>query len=105
MEKNSFIIYIDYEEQFNLLTDEESGQLLKAIIQYEKTRIIPKLNGAVNMAFSFIKNQLDRDREKYQNKCEKNRKNGVMGGRPKKKKEEKKTDNKKSQRFRRKPNG
>ena len=84
MDKSSFLIYLDYEEQFNLLTDEQIGQLMRAIIKYEKTREIPKLNGIVKMAFSFIKTQLDRDREKYEARCEKNRENAKKGGRPRK---------------------
>src|SRR5699024_9840406 len=66
MDKNSFLIYIDYEEQFSLLTDEQLGQLIRAIMKYEKTSEIPKLDGMLKMAFSFIKTQLDRDREKYE---------------------------------------
>ena len=84
MDKSSFLIYLDYEEQVNLLTDEQIGQLMRAIIKYEKTREIPQLNGIVKMAFSFIKTQLDRDREKYEARCEKNRENAKKGGRPRK---------------------
>ena len=84
MDKNSFLMYLDYEEQFNLLSNEEIGILMKAIIHYEKTKEIPNLEGMVKMAFSFIKTQLDRDREKYHKKCEKNKENGTKGGRPKK---------------------
>lgn len=86
MDKNSFLIYLDYEEQFNLLTDEQIGQLMRAIIKYEKTKEIPQLDGMLKMAFSFIKTQLDRDREKYQAKCEQNRENAKRGGRPKRSK-------------------
>lgn len=98
MDKNSFLIYLDYEEQFNLLTDEELGQLIRAIIKYEKTKEISELNGMVKMAFSFIKTQLDRDREKYEKKCEKNKANGAKGGRPKKKQEDI-FESKKTERF------
>lgn len=84
MDKNSFLIYLDYEEQFNLLTDEQVGQLMRAIMKYEKTQEEPKLDGILKMAFSFIKTQLDRDREKYKERCEKNKQNGAKGGRPKK---------------------
>lgn len=94
MDKNSFLIYLDYEEQFNLLTDEQVGQLMRAIIKYEKTGIVPELEGMLKMAFSFIKTQLDRDREKYNKKCEQNRENAKRGGRPKKQ-----TDNKKPNGF------
>lgn len=93
MDKNSFLIYLDYEEQFNLLTDEQVGQLIRAIMKYEKTKEEPNLDGMLKMAFSFIKTQLDRDREKYEEKCEKNRQNGFRGGRPKKNQMENKKPN------------
>lgn len=89
MDKNSFLFYLDYEEHLELLTDEQIGQLIKAMIKYEKTGDVPELKGMVKMAFSFIKTQLDRDREKYNQKCEKNKENGVKGGRPKKNQKEK----------------
>lgn len=87
MDKASFLIYLDYQEQFELLSDEQAGQLIKAIIKYEKTGKIVELDGMVKMAFSFIKTQLDRDRQKYRTKCEKNRENAKKGGRPKKQKD------------------
>lgn len=98
MDKNSFLIYLDYEEQFNLLTDAQVGQLMRAIIKYEKTQEIPELDGMLKIAFSFIKSQLDRDREKYNSRCEKNRENGAKGGRPKKKQEDN-SESEKTERF------
>lgn len=100
MDKNSFLIYLDYQEQFELLTDEQAGQLIKAIIKYEKTGEITKLEGMTKMAFSFIKTQLDRDREKYNKKCEKNKENGRKGGRPKKEQKQEDTfEIEKTERF------
>ena len=52
--KSSFLIYLDYKEQFELLTDEELGQLLRAIMLYEETGKITELSGMLKMAFSFI---------------------------------------------------
>ena len=95
MDKVSFLMYLDYEEQFDLLTNEQIGQLMRAIIKYEKTQEIPEMEGMVKMAFSFIKTQLDRDREKYNKKCEKNKENGTRGGRPRKNQ----MDNEKTERF------
>lgn len=102
-EKKSFVMYLDYEEQFNMLTDEELGVLIRAIIEYEKTKEIPKLDGIVKMAFSFIKGQLDRDREKYDEKCKKNRENGSKGGRPRKDVEENQTVNTETEGLNQKP--
>jgi len=82
--KSSFLIYLDYKEQFELLSDAELGQLLRAIMLYEETREITELSGMLKMAFSFIKTQLDKDRQKYEEMCEKNRENAKKGGRPRK---------------------
>ena len=82
--KSSFLIYLDYKEQFELLSDEELGKLLRAIMLYEETGEITELSGMLKMAFSFIKTQLDKDRQKYEEMCEKNRENAKKGGRPKK---------------------
>ena len=79
MDKASFLIYLDYEEQFKLLTDEQAGQLIKTIIKYEKTGEIVELDGITKMAFSFIKQQLDRDREKWQEERKKRSEAGKKG--------------------------
>ena len=79
MDKSSFLIYLDYQEQFDLLTDEEAGRLIKAIIKYEKTGEIPKLDGMLKMAFSFIKTQLDRDRKKWKEEKQKRSEAGKRG--------------------------
>ena len=74
MDKKSFLLYLENEEQFNLLTDEEAGQLIKTIFRYERTKENPELNGAIKMAFSFIKQQLDRKRQK---KCSRTKRNAI----------------------------
>lgn len=79
MDKSSFLIYLDYQEQFDLLTDEEAGRLIKTIIKYEKTGEIPELDGMLKMAFSFIKTQLDRDREKWKEEKQKRSEAGKRG--------------------------
>ena len=79
MDKSSFLIYLDYQEQFELLTDEQAGQLIKAIIKYEKTGEITKLDGMTKMAFSFIKQQLDRDNEKWKEEKQKRSEAGKKG--------------------------
>ena len=81
-EKNCFTLYKDYTKHFHMLTDEEAGKLIKAIFEYENGIEPEGLEGMVAMAFSFISAQLDRDDEKYAEKCQKNRENGSKGGRP-----------------------
>ena len=81
--KNSFVLYNEYKDQFELLSYEEAGQLIMAIFEYTETGVAPDLNGMVLMAFAFIKKQLDRDAEKYEKTVEKRKEAGKNGGAPK----------------------
>lgn len=81
--KNSFVLYSSYMEQINLLSMEQRGVLLTAIMAYEGKGEIPEMDGMTLMAFTFIKADLDRDAEKYQRTCEARRSAGLLGGRPK----------------------
>lgn len=86
MEKRSFLMYLEYEDQLSDLTDEELGQLMRAIFKYERDGMEPKFNGLLKMAFSFIKGNLNRDKQKYDKRCETSAINGKKGGRPSTKK-------------------
>lgn len=82
--KNSFVVYHSYRDTLKTLTDEQVGRLFRAILDYEIDCIEPQfIDGMVQMAFNFIKNDLDANRKKYDNVCERNRQNGQKGGRPK----------------------
>ena len=60
-----FPMYHDYRQHLALLSHEEIGRLLLALLDYSDQGILPKLGGSANMAFSFIKAQIDRDHQKY----------------------------------------
>ncbi|MGN0674310.1 MAG: DUF6291 domain-containing protein [Oscillospiraceae bacterium] len=83
-EKKSFILYHSYGEIFSELTDEEAGQLIKAIFAHEIDGAAPDMDRLVKMAFLPIKSNLERDRAEYESVCEKRRESGRLGGRPKK---------------------
>ena len=78
--KNSFVLYKDYEELFDRLSDEEAGQLIKAIFDYERSGELPELPRLLEFILLPIKNTLDRDSDKYDKIVEKRRKAGAMGG-------------------------
>ena len=85
MSQTSFILYQSYKNQFSLLSMEQRGQLITAIFNYNETSEAGlELDPLCAMAFSFIKDTLDRDTRSYEERCEKNRENGKKGGRPKK---------------------
>lgn len=102
MDSKSIIIHSDIKDHIDLLSDEEAGQLFKAIIAYaECGTVFSTDNRVLNMAFSFIKSQIDKDVAKYEEKCRKNREIGKLGGRPRKNQ----TDSTKTERLNKKPNG
>lgn len=82
--KSAFKIYGSYAEQVNALTDSEAGRLFKALVNYRNGKEPKNLSGMEQIAFLFIRQQMDYDCEKYERRCEQNRKNGMKGGRPKK---------------------
>lgn len=55
-----------------------------AMFQYEKTKEKPELDQVSDMAFCFIRSQMERDQQAYEEKCELGRQNGMKGGRPRK---------------------
>lgn len=81
--KNSFVLYTEYFEHFSLLTLEQQGLLINAIFKYQLGQELPEMDSCLKMAFSFIKAQLDRDNEKYDQICKKRSEAGKQGGRPK----------------------
>lgn len=85
-EKKSFLVYHAWRKQLALLTDEQKGKLLMAMIDYSEFGKQPDLDDITNMAFSFISMQIDRDKDAYKEKCSTNMENGKKGGRPKKQK-------------------
>ena len=82
--KKSFVLYEDMSDMFALLSCEERGILISAIFNYIKNGAEGvELSPISRMAFTCIKNTLDRDAEAYEEKCVKNRENAKKGGRPK----------------------
>lgn len=80
--KPGFLIYNDYRETLSMLSDDELGKLIRAIFEYEINNVLPNLDKTIMMAFNFIKTDLDRNSNHYDSICERNRNNGLKGGRP-----------------------
>jgi len=89
--KKSFLLYCDQQGIFNQLPDEIAGRLIKHIFAYvnDEEPVTDEL--IVNIAFEPIKQQLKRDLVKYNQFVDKQRDNGLKGGRPKKPNETQKT--------------
>ncbi len=85
--KKSFLLYSDAYGSIKELSQEEKGDLLDVIYLYSMGESLIEMTPMVKLAFSFIKRSLDKDTERYISKCETNKENGKLGGRPKKPKE------------------
>ena len=81
-DRKSFILHVDSLDVLEELTDEQRGKLFYSIYKYHKNEKI-ELEPLIKIAFSQFKNQFKRDEEKYQKIVERNRNNGLQGGRPK----------------------
>jgi len=80
--KESFLIYKSLYGPLKTLSLEEKGLLFEAIFTYQIEGVVPDLPPVINMAFQFVKDQFDRDDNKYNEICERNHRNGSKGGRP-----------------------
>lgn len=89
-DKSSFVLYTRYREQINMLNDEQAGQLMKAIFDYQAMGEAAIEDPVVAMLWSVMKQQLDIDNEKYQETCAKRKEAGAKGGKSKNSKSENK---------------
>ncbi len=84
----SFVLYDDIINTLKLLDTNERGMLFTLICNYvndgKDTLGECGSSPKVDIAFSFIRAQLERDLEKYEAICRRNAENGKKGGRPKK---------------------
>ena len=65
----------------DFLTNEQFGRLMAALFELDDG-LDPEVDDDIAMAFAFMSLQQRLDREKYEEKCRKNRENGKKGGRP-----------------------
>ena len=72
-EQKGFVVYGDVQAVVDELNDEQTGRLFKAMITYFATGKAPKFDGILKFVWIPIQQQMDRDKEKYAAKCEKNR--------------------------------
>lgn len=72
----SIIVHLDCYDAIKCLPDELAGVLFKSILCYGSTGELPKIDDKSLLAlFNMFKAQRDRDKKKYEQKCEKNREN------------------------------
>ena len=78
--KNSFILYTEIWPAIQKLDMEQRGKLFTAIMKHALGEKPEKLDILTDVIFTFIKSQLDRDEQKYQEVCKRRAEYGRRGG-------------------------
>ena len=79
-DKSSFVVYSDIKETLDELTDDQVAKLFRAMVEYSATGEMPKFSGILKYVFIPIRQQMDRDGQKWEQKKEARRKAGQKGG-------------------------
>ena len=73
---DGFMLYPEHVSVTRLLPDDERGRLLLAVSEYAEASRIPQNESSAFMAcFELMRKGIDRQREKYAEACERNRRN------------------------------
>lgn len=77
--KESFIFETRYKKQVSMLSDEQAGVLLKALLAHETEDELPEMDGMTELLYSVIEEKLDYYTEKYEATCAKRAEAGKKG--------------------------
>ena len=67
MARPGIMLYFDILEPIKVLPDADKGRLLVAMLEYGQSGTVPAFDGMLALAWGFVKPNLDRDEEAYQN--------------------------------------
>lgn len=86
MARKYIMLYFDFIEDTQYLTDAERGRLVMAMLEYGRDGAAPEgtLTGNERVLFPVYRNQIDRDALAYDARVLRNAANGKKGGRPRK---------------------
>ena len=79
-DKKSFIVYCDIKETLDELTDEQAGKLFKGMVHYSDDGTEPNFDTILKFVFIPIRQQMDRDNEKWTGIKEARSRAGKLGG-------------------------
>ena len=65
MARPGIMIYFDMLGPIRVLSDEDKGRLLTAMLEYGQDGTIPNFDGMLSLAWEFAKPKLDKDAEEY----------------------------------------
>ena len=79
-DKTSFVLYSSYEEQLDMLTDEQAGKWIKSLYVYHRTGEKQCDDPMVAMLLSFTGHQMDIDARKYAESVERRKASASKAG-------------------------
>ena len=65
MARPGIMIYFDILEPIRMLSDEDKGRLLVAMLEYGRDGIVPERDGALGIVWSFVQPMIDKDGQRY----------------------------------------
>lgn len=80
--RKSFILHFDSLDVIEELTDEQAWKLFKKMKSYHNGNTYDPKDKLIDILFIQFKNQFDRDLKKYENICDRNKRNGLKWWRP-----------------------
>lgn len=86
--KKSVVLYCDLIHTIEKMDNETAGEFFKHYLRYINDLEPETNNLVVELTFESVKQNLKRDLKKWERRAENSRKNGTLGGRPKKNPEE-----------------
>ena len=78
--QKSFVFNLEWFEVLKEHPAEVRLEVYEAIMRYASSGTLPDLKPLAAMAFSIIKKEMDYNRQKYEDVCEKRRESGRKGG-------------------------
>lgn len=79
-DKNSFVVYTDIKEIIDDLDDTQVAALFRGMVDYQVTGRVPKFKGSLKYIFIPIRQQMDRNNERWQHTKEVRAIAGSKGG-------------------------
>lgn len=65
MARPGIMIYFDILEPVRMLSDADKGRLLVAMLEYGRDGVVPELDGALGIVWSFVHPMIDKDGQRY----------------------------------------
>ena len=65
MARPGIMLYFDILGPIRLLPDSDKGRLLVAMLEYGQSGLVPEFDGALALAWEFVKPKIDKDSEEY----------------------------------------